>query len=67
MQRNWRRCKLQDDTYKDLEKTISPFPLINTNTSSSDDVKRRLDALESFLKEYVVDIDYLEKLQENLI
>jgi len=62
VQRNWRRCKLQDDTYKDLEKTISPFPLINP--SSSEDVKERLDALENFLKEFVVDVDYLQKLKE---
>ena len=62
MQRNWSRCKLQDNTYNDLERTISPFPLINS--SSSEDITRRLDALENFLKEYVVDVDYLEKLKE---
>ncbi len=62
MQRNWNRCKLQDNTYNDLEKSISPLPLINP--SSSEDIKKRLDALENFLKEYVVDVGYLEKLKE---
>ena len=63
MQRNWHHFKLQDNTYNDLEKTISPFPLINS--SSSEDITKRLDALENFLKEYVVGVDYLEKLKEN--
>jgi len=63
VQRNWWRCcKLQDNTYNDLERTISPFPLIHP--SSSEDIRKRLGALENFLKEYVVDIDYLEKLKE---
>jgi len=62
VQRNWSRCKLQDNTYNDLERTISPFPLIHP--SSSEDIKKRFNALENFLKEYVVDVDYLEKLKE---
>jgi len=65
VQRNWRRCKLQDNTYSNLEKTFSPFPLINS--SSSEDITKRLDALENFLKEYVVDVGYLEKLKEREI
>ncbi len=65
MQRNWHHFKLQDNTYNDLEKTISPLPLIHP--SSSEDIKKRLDALENFLKEYVVDVYYLEKLKEREI
>ncbi|CAI2172344.1 1734_t:CDS:2 [Funneliformis geosporum] len=62
--------KTRHRTYNKFKKTIPVLPLINSHSSmkefdsSSPDVKKlhdRLLSLEIFLKEYVVDVKFLEK------
>ena len=74
MQDNCSRCcGVHRETYNELKKTLPVIPLVNSslqaesNSSIQDvsdikELQNRLNALEIFLKEYVVDINYLEKM-----
>ncbi|CAI2164430.1 5934_t:CDS:2 [Funneliformis geosporum] len=58
-------CGLRNSTYNKLKKTLPIIPLINSSESpppSSGDValQQRVEAIEVFLREYVVDVNYLE-------
>ncbi|CAI2195619.1 952_t:CDS:2, partial [Funneliformis geosporum] len=68
-------CGLRRRTYNKLKRRIPVLPLINSSSSMTElnsyspDVKElrdRLISLEIFLKEYVVDINYLEKSEKTV-
>ena len=67
------RCGLKRRMRNELKKSFPVIPLIDSSflraesNFSPQDVKElqdHLNALEMFLKEYVVDVNYLEKLKK---
>jgi len=65
-------CGLSRRTRDKFKNTFSEIPLINSsleNPSPQDfkELQDRLNTLEIFLKEYVVDVNYLEKIKSNPI
>ncbi|KAF0495062.1 hypothetical protein F8M41_021211 [Gigaspora margarita] len=58
--------KINKSVQTKLKNTLEIIPFVNhpktTNNLNNHELKRRLDSLQLFLTEYVVDVQYLEKI-----
>ncbi|CAG8662264.1 44194_t:CDS:2 [Gigaspora margarita] len=58
--------KINNSVQTKLKNTLEIIPFVNhpknTNNLNNHELKRRLDSLQLFLTEYVVDVQYLEKI-----